>query len=277
MIDLRQSHSEFVAAIFDPHSGPPSDVTSHTGRHPLRRFNVYRNNVLSSLSDVLEAYFPVVTRLVGEEFFRAMARAYIRANPPASPILSQYGNDFPCFINQFGPVSDLPYLGDVARLEWLRLRAYHACDRKPIAARDLKQIPAYSTANTVFELHPSSSIIASPFPIVSIWKTNTLDDDVRTIDINVGGEAALVMRPSLQVLVIPLTDGIQAFLRAVRASVCLGKAAQYALARDGSFNVQIALAGLIEVGAFTSVVVRSPECRSQTEDADRVRIGRRFH
>lgn len=275
MIDLRQSHSEFAGAIFNPHSGPPSDVTSHTGRHPMRRFNVYRNNVLSSLSDVLEAYFPVVTRLVGEEFFRAMAREYIRDNPPTSPMLSRYGENFPSFINQFEPVCDLPYLGDVACLEWLRLRAYHACDRKPIVARDLEQIPACSAADVVLELHPSASIKASQFPIVSIWKTNTLDDDVRTIGINVGAEAALVMRPALQVLVIPLTEGIQAFLRALRASVSLGKAAQYALARDGSFNVQFALAGLIEVGAFTSFAVRPQESRSQTEDADRERIRHR--
>lgn len=276
MTELRESHSEFVAAIFDPHSGPPSDVTSNTSRHPMRRFNVYRNNVLSSLSDVLEAYFPVVTRLVGEEFFRAMAREYIRTNPPTSPILSRYGEDFPSFINQFEPVCDLPYLGDVACLEWLKQRAYHACDRKPIAASDLEQIPAHSAANVVLELLPSASIIASPFPIVSIWKTNTFDSDVQRTSLEAGGEAALVVRPALEVLIIPLSDGTQAFLRVLRAGVPIGEAASYALVRDSSFNFQLSLAGLIEVGAFASVRVRQRGCNNKQENSSRERIDRHF-
>lgn len=250
MAELNELQFEFAAAVFDRLRAPPKDVTSHTAHPPLMRFNVYRNNVVASLTDVLQAYFPVVCRLVGEEFFRAMALGYISADPPRSPIISRYGAGLSQFIREYEPVEDLPYLADVARLEWKRQRAYHAPDRAPIGPRDLANIPAENAAKLIFELHPSAAIVASPYPVVSIWVTNTHDETVKPINLGSEGETALIVRPALQVKVLQLPIGSHSFLRALRAGVPLGEAANYAVIRDQTFNFQHAFASLLETGAF---------------------------
>lgn len=263
MTELAVLQSEFAAAVLDRLRAPPTDVTSHTARHPMMRFNVYRNNVVASLTDVLQAYFPVVCRLVGEEFFRSMARHYICADPPRSPIISRYGDSFSHFICEYAPVQDLPYLADVARLEWKRQRAYHALDRAPIGAQDLLDVPAENAANLIFKLHPSASIIASRYPIVSIWKTNTHDEAVEPITLESEGEAALVVRPALRVEVLRLSMGSQSFVRALHAGVTVGEAANYAVIRDETFDFRFVFAGLLEIGAFASFEISGGTSRGE--------------
>jgi hypothetical protein len=117
----------FSAALLDPGQPVPGALVSHSAGIPERRFAVYRNNVTVSLVNALAARFPAVQRIVGEEFFRDMARVYVRAHPPRSRLLMEYGDDFADFIAGFGPVAELEYLADV---RGLRLRA-----RVPITPR----------------------------------------------------------------------------------------------------------------------------------------------
>lgn len=277
MTELHELQSEFATALLDPVRAPPADVTSHTSPTPTRRFNVYRNNVLVSLTDLLAAYFPVVSRLVGEEFFRSMAHAYIRADPPRSPVLSRYGGNFPAFISRYKPVRDLPYLADVAGLEWLQQRAYHSADRLPLAAADLERIPSQHAAHIVFRLHPSAAVMASPYPFLSIWRTNTHDAEVVTISLDAGAEAALVLRADLDVKIIPLSNGMQAFVRALRARAPLGEAARYALARDESFDFRFAFAGLLDAGAFAAFEEKYTHYLNQRRSGRHERSRRHLH
>ena len=89
------------------------------GLAPARRFSVYRNNLYARLSDALRSRYPVVERLVGRDFFYAAAAVFIGAHPPSSPVLIEYGEAFPAFLETFEPARELPYLADTARLEWL--------------------------------------------------------------------------------------------------------------------------------------------------------------
>ena len=118
----------FALALLAPDANCPEGVFSSNGAEPASRFAVYRNNVHSALINALAAAYPVARQLVGEEFFRAMAGLYVQAHPPISPLISEYGSTFADFIQAFEPASSVPYLADVARLERLRVRAYHAAD-----------------------------------------------------------------------------------------------------------------------------------------------------
>src|SRR5262245_42124274 len=82
------------------------------------RLRVYRHHVLRSLETALSATFPTVQTLVGDEFFGGMARHFVANNPPKQPVLSEYGADFPAFVEGHAPAGGLPYLADVARLDW---------------------------------------------------------------------------------------------------------------------------------------------------------------
>ncbi len=99
----------------------------------VQRFNVYRNNVFAGLIEALRDSFPVVERLVGQEFFAALAQAYRHDNMPSSPVMMQYGAKFPDFLRRFEPVASLPYLPDVAQLEWLYSEAFHSADFEPVS------------------------------------------------------------------------------------------------------------------------------------------------
>src|SRR5246127_1468390 len=105
----------FAAALIDPERETPAIVAGPAGKGAEKRYNVYRNNVTFSLIDALAAICPAVQRITGIDFFRAMARFHVRATPPSSPLLSEYGRDFPDFIDSYEYAKLMPWLADVAR------------------------------------------------------------------------------------------------------------------------------------------------------------------
>ena len=184
----------FARALLDPAHTVPAPIRGAARRRANRRFAVYCNNVVAGLVDALAQRFPVVCRLVGDEFFRAMARAYATARPPTSPLMMLYGETFPDFIDAFAPAAVLPYLGDVARLELARGRAYHAADAVPAGPQIFAGLPAEQLGHLRVRLHPSASIVTSAHPIVSIWQVNT-DPDHAVPIAPWAAEPALVARP----------------------------------------------------------------------------------
>src|SRR6202790_3232008 len=116
----------FAAGLTDPAIVAPEDVVATSGKGVVKRYNVYRNNVTVSLIDALADIYPAIQRITGVEFFRAMARFHVRATPPASPLLFEYGRDFPAFIESYEYARDIPWLGDTAGIERAWLDAYQA-------------------------------------------------------------------------------------------------------------------------------------------------------
>lgn len=196
---------DFRAALA---GGPvPGFVTAREPEEAARRFAVYRNNVAHSLREALARRFPVIRRLVGAEFFGAMAAEFIALHPPVSPVLQEWGADFAPFLDGFPPVSALPYLGDVARIEWARGLSYHAADAVALAP---ERIPETAPLH----LHPSLRLLRLHHPAVSIWQANQPDRDGRVTAS--GPEIALIWRrPDFEVSVramSPLNAGFVAAL-----------------------------------------------------------------
>jgi hypothetical protein len=248
---LAALQQRFAEALRGDADAVPGGVTSHVAPRPARRFHIYRNNVHASLIGVVRARFPVVERLVGEEFFRAMARIFIEAHPPRSPALLEYGGDFIPFLPAFEPVADLPYLPDVARLEWLRNLAYHAADAAPLETAALAAVAPEDLPRLRFELHPSARLFASDYPAVSIWEAHAQDGDVAPLGEALGAEDALILRPHLEVLVLRLGPGGHAFASALQ-TVPLAEAAEAASQADSAFTLPQALGALIGAGAFSA-------------------------
>ena len=155
-----ETQSDFAAALLDPALPAPAGLAE-------RRFAVYRNNVTVGLCDALAASFPTVAALVGEDFFYALARDFIRQSPPAGPVLHEYGEGFPAFIAGHAAAGDLPYLPDVARLDWVCLRAYHAADAAPVGIDALAAVPAAALDGLRLSLHPSLALVASDWPVAA--------------------------------------------------------------------------------------------------------------
>lgn len=242
------SQPAFYAALLSPEPLTPAGLTTWNGSDPAARFAVYRNNVFSSLIDALGDTFPVVQELVGVEFFRAMAQVFVQNQPPSSPLLVQYGEQFPAFIEGFEPASEVPYLADVARLEALRIRAYHAADAPPLS-HDQLAAGLNDPANLVFGLHPSLHLLSSAFAVRSLWAAHQGELAIDSID-PYRPEHCLVLRQHLDVLVIGLDAPSTRFIASLHAGQPLGDAAADC---PPGFDLSACLALLISHGAITSL------------------------
>lgn len=239
--------SDWAQALLDAGAGPPKGVISHTAKAPHKRFAIYKNNVMAGLIGALAARFPAARRIVGEDCFDGLARVFAAQNPPRSPLMMTYGDEFPDFLACDAFAEAVPYLADVARIEAARTRAYHAQDAQPLDAADLAAISAENLANLRFVLHPSLEIIASPFPVVTIWAMNAGERELAEIA-DWSAESALVIRPALDVEVRPLRPGAEAFLNRLAAGECFSDAAGAALAQSADFDLAANLANLFTTG-----------------------------
>jgi hypothetical protein len=242
----------FASALLDPRRPTPTIVSGPTGKGAVARYNVYRNNVTVSLIDALAAIFPAVQRITGVEFFRAMARQHVRVTPPTSPLLLDYGRDFPGLIETYEYAQAMPWLADVARIERAWLDAYHAADAESLAPEALAAIPLERLADTVFVAHPATRIIRSSFSAIRIFVANRGEDTSGQIDAS-APEDALITRPDADVVVRHLPDAAAVFLTSLTDGRPLGEAAASALQSSPSFDLAANIVGLIQAGAFVSV------------------------
>lgn len=239
------NETAFARSLTAGHMALPNGLRVWNGSEPAKRFSVYRNNVRAALVEALAVRYPVVQRLVGEDFFRVMARDYALNNLPPSPVLIGYGESFPAFITGFEPAATLPYLADVARLESAYWQAYHAADDAPLPAEAFAAIDPQTLAATKVTFLPSVFVLTSPHPIVSIWQTNAADADVKPVDL-AEAEDALVSRPALTVEVRKLPVGASTFLSSLQSGAALGQAAAAAMEAHAGFDLSQNLAGLIQ-------------------------------
>lgn len=237
----------FATALTDAAAPIPPGVTAPDGRSDVRRFAIYRNNVMVSLTEALAARFPVCVQIVGTEFFQAMARTYAAACKPSSPLLMAYGGGFPDFIASFPPAAALPYLTDVARLEVAYGEAYHAAEACPMHAAGLGALGPDGLGRLSLRLHPSLRLVRSAYPVASIWQAHQEADPVAPEDW--GGEDVLVLRPDADVLVHRLPAGGLVFLEALQAGETVRAAAGAACGEAPGFDLGAMLVGLFAMGA----------------------------
>ncbi len=223
-----KQQAQFAAALLDPAKGVPDFVTPTAGAPSGKRFDVYRNNVMVSLTEALLDSYRVVGELVGAEFATAMARVFAGNHLPASPVLLEYGAGYGDFIAGFEPAQSLPYLADVARLEWAWLEAYHSADQAPLTIEALRSFGEDEFIHLSFSFCPAVRLLPSDHPVVSIWSSHQKDpqegDAARQVELS-GNKAqcALLTRPAWDVELRPLDRGAYAFLGSLKAGLPLGK------------------------------------------------------
>jgi hypothetical protein len=243
----------FAAALLDPDAPCPDGLTAWNGSDPTRRLAVYRNNVVVSLIEALAETFPVVQELVGETFFRGMAGVFVRHDPPQSVQLVDYGAEFPAFIERFDPARSVPYLADVARLEFLRVRAFHAADADPVSPEQMAQALADPEQLPTLRVgcHPSLGLLRSRYAVVSLWAAHQGVGDLAQVNPCVP-ESALIVRTGLEVHVVALPPGGDLLIAGFAAGRSLGEAAGLVMAAHPDFNLTTHLALLLQVNALTS-------------------------
>ncbi len=243
MPGLSDIQDDFAQALLSTTTPVPSCLKGSAIRRADRRFAVYRNNVVASLIDAVAARFPVVKRLVGDEFFSALAHTYVLREPPFSPLLIHYGETLPAFIEEFDAARPLPYLSDVARLELARGRAYHAADAEPLSRAAFADLPKGRIGEYRVALHPSAAIVTSAYPMLSIWEINQAGAG-RPVE-HWGAESALVARPYFEVETRRLPAGTDMFLLGLQSGSTIAEAVEAASAASADFSASEGLAVLI--------------------------------
>jgi len=176
------------------------------------RLRVHRETTLAALSGALESVHPVCARLVGAEFFRALALRFAREVPSTSPDLCDYGARLGDYLESFEPARALPYLPDVARLEWALHRARHAADGAPLALSRVAALPEARRGELSFGLEPGTALLDSAYPVDRIWRANQPD---------FAGDCSVCLDADPAPLVVAREPGGACFTRVSRAELDL--------------------------------------------------------
>jgi len=261
MPSLRDLQLRFAAALAgDADAVAAFDADPTAGEIADARIAVYRANGRANYRNALTATYPVVRRLTGAPFFNAAVDAFVAAHPPDSGDLNVYGERLAGFLERYAPAANLPYLPDVARLEWAIDEANRAADAPCVPDAVLAALSIVAPERLPhlrLALDASCRLVASAFPILRIWRANQADragDELIALD--EGGVALLARRDPQGVAVESLGTGEYAWLAALAHHGTLGAALDAALAADPSFDLGAALRTHVAAGTICAVVDR---------------------
>lgn len=251
MPGLHETQAAVMAALLGRGAPPPCLLRAGTRPAGERRLQVYRNNVVHGLTDALRAVYPVLERLVGEDYFGHLARLYLGAHPPHAATLQAFGHALPGFLATLDSAAALPYLGDVAALEWACHLAWHARTRPALAPQDLAAVPPAQQLRLGLRLQPGSSLLRSRYPVLAIWQAN--QDGAKEgapISLDDGGVSLLVVQRALDVEFHLLQPGEAAWLQALAAGEDLTQATSAAVSVDHGFDLVATLLRHLQRGVF---------------------------
>ena len=255
---LERVQADFAAALADPGAGAAllPALVADDGR-VLDRLALYRGNVSAAWEKALANAYPVVRALVGDEFFGGLARAYGRAHPSVSGDLNRFGARFGEFADAFEHTRSLPYLGDVAALEWRVHVAHYAADPVALTRERIGALPPDELLMARFALHPACAWLRSGFPVASIWLAHQPQATAGLPDSLDRSELALVVRPRWRVEVLASSAGELAALARLGEGADLEEAITAGLQAEPGF-------------AFPKALVRWLDCSVLVEPSSAV-------
>lgn len=244
-LSLTAFQDEFIGALYG------NKTSSLSGLYQQPGFEVYRNTVIKAAIDALQANFPTVTQLVGEEWFRAAATIYARQLPPTDPQLIFYGAEFPDFLDNFEHTTTMPYLGNVARLDRLWICVHSAGDEPAAGITAFANLTGETLANMFLKPNAAARWIwFTDHPAYTLWQRNRERLEIPQ-NLPWQGEGALLTRKAGQVMWQQLGVGGCTFLDGCAANLSLGHAAELALDQEPELDMNELLSRLIKANALT--------------------------
>lgn len=240
MPSLPELQRAFARAIDGDATSAPSFV--HDGAiDAAARLGIYANNVRGTFRTALALSYPAVLRIGGETWFAGAAREFRRTSPSRSGDLHPAAAGFPEFLARELAGTPLVALAELARLEWACEEAAVAADASALDLAALAEVPPAEHDTLVLTLHPSCRVVASPHPIVDLWRDEAA---------GAGSQQAFVHRMGLEVRVRSIDTGTHAFVAALVRRRTLKDAFEAALAADAGFDLGAALTTLAHEGAL---------------------------
>lgn len=254
MLSLLELQNQFKKSYFFNENKQLTGSIVNNKLSADQRLQIYHNNLFISLTECLQSVYPTVRKLVGDEFFEATVRQYIRLYPPTSSDMHVFGNQFAEFLIHFPAVQTLQYLPEVAQLDWHYHEVFHEAESSKFDFTKLKNVPENKYGDIRFILHPAARLIAFGFPVIQIWQichdVNFKDAEV---DLVQGGEKILMMRQQLEISFAQLSEGEFALLSAFNAGFHFEKACTLALQAESDLKVNHSLQKHLLCGTITDM------------------------
>jgi hypothetical protein len=257
---LLETQRAMRASLLDGEDGAVAAMLAeHLGAD---RLNIYRNTFITGVTKALRLTYPAIHRLVGADFFEGAAGLFIAQHPPRAAYLDHYGAEFPEFLRDFEPAAALPYLADVARLEWAVSRAIHAADTAPLDLSRLAALSPQDRGRVCFVPHPSVALLYADYPVDAIWR-GVLDADdaaLAGVDLDAGAVRLLVERRDTGVNVSGVdVSRLDEAACCFAAALCDGWSVEEALAAAAGIPAEALLAEHLAAGRFVDFRLAPPE------------------
>jgi hypothetical protein len=260
MLPLRDLQELFDSALYDdaPDAvapwirGSETDAAQGLAIDPHARLAIYRNNLHEGFRKALALEFPVIERLVGEDYFRQLAVSFQAEHPSRFGDLHGIGEPFARFLLRRFEDTQYAYLPDVATLEWAYQQSSVAADAPSFDPAALRDIPQEGYGQLRFTLHPACGLVQSPYPVMRIWSVNQPNADAdEVVDLSSGADFILVRRAAEGVQMRRIAAAEFAMLDAFSRGAKLADALESAYAVDPNFDLGEALRRLIALGVLT--------------------------
>lgn len=236
MLSLRDTQARFARALFSGAHGAGMPGIRSDGLSPALRLRFYRTNVYANYLDALRATYRAVAHAVGRAHFVALAERYAREYPSRSGDLNRYGSEFADLLAAAPVALDLPWLPDLARLEWAMEEAFYGADHAPLSLERLAAVPPELYDRLVFVLHPACRLLRSRYPVRRLWQTSQRAEDTASTQADAAGDRLLIRRAGHEVAIEPLGAAQFAMLHAFRDGATLAAACERAGALDAGFD-----------------------------------------
>ena len=215
MASLREMQRSFAAALRDP--------AVECAVLPPANLAVYRNNGSITFREALEQTFPVVHRRVGDDYFRQLSVHYRQRFPSRSGDLHWTGRDFAGFLDDYLAGGEYHWLADLARIEWARAECSITPELTSLGVDSLSGYPSEALERLVFGLQPSLQLLASAYPVYTVWLTNQVQN-APPVDQSHGSEKGMIRIRHDSIEVRKLDPAAFSFISALASGSTLGDA-----------------------------------------------------
>ncbi|MDE0724326.1 MAG: DNA-binding domain-containing protein [Alphaproteobacteria bacterium] len=216
------------------------------------RLNIYKNNTRLNLVDTLKNIYPVTLQLVGDEFFKTMARHYIKQVPMEGGNRNAYGAGFSAFISSFKGADSLPYLSDMAKLEYAYFKMGLAEGREPLTHEGL-QAALEQDGDVKIALNKHVCLVKIDFNVNDLWVLHQLDSaDYSSFELSLNPFSILILRDaSYMTWMKALDTGTAEFLEHIQSGKSFAESMQFAMENQSNLeNLQIDFGYLMNHQSF---------------------------
>jgi hypothetical protein len=192
-----------ILGVGEPERSPSLFVDPPQGTIEAR-WHVYADGYVARIAEAIENDYPALNRVLGARALRSLTARYLARFPPRSHDLGRVGDRLPGFLEGDSLTQELPFLPDLARLEWTVAEAFVAADGNDLRWDDLARLGPEAVAELPLQLRPGAGRVRSAWPIYDIWTVR--ERPAPEIEVALEGRpcSVLVSRRGLDVICRPL-------------------------------------------------------------------------